>query len=218
MEFARERARSKWLKSPYTDLFRAQKSRNIGIYASVSHSFFKELEDPNEWLGTEHMDAYLHLLCKRKRDPVEDRILPRKVAVVDNVFFVTRCFLTVYSFAIVLSYLLTRSVTSLYDSLSNIWKKKNQPDFHEPLSKSFDTKDFEVLIELITYAIGEKPDWGAPWDIVDDVCYLTPNTLDYICYTLLYILAAIWNRLLSLASWETVIWSFVLFISTTGLL
>ncbi|KAK2641899.1 hypothetical protein Ddye_023662 [Dipteronia dyeriana] len=60
---------------------------NIGIDASVSQSFFKEIEDPTEWLGNEHVDVYLHLVCKQKRDPVECQKFPHKVAVLDIAFF-----------------------------------------------------------------------------------------------------------------------------------
>ncbi|KAK2645533.1 hypothetical protein Ddye_020728 [Dipteronia dyeriana] len=82
-EVARERLLSKSLRSPYMDPFKEQKNQevikqytafmsdpgllfcSIGIDASVLH-FFRELEDPTEWLGNEHVDAYLNLLCKRK--------------------------------------------------------------------------------------------------------------------------------------------------------
>ncbi|KAK0574756.1 hypothetical protein LWI29_028540 [Acer saccharum] len=60
----------------------------IGIEASVSQSFFRELEDPTEWLGIEHVDAYINLLCKRKNDPSKKKQFKRKVAVVDCAFFV----------------------------------------------------------------------------------------------------------------------------------
>ncbi|KAK3227206.1 hypothetical protein Dsin_007068 [Dipteronia sinensis] len=149
-EIVRERLLSKWLRSPYTDSFRAQKKvevaeqytaflnasgllyRNIGIDAGVSRSFFTVLEQPTAWLGNNHMDAYINLLYKWKQDPVQGRSFPRK------------------------------------DSLSSIWRKF-QPNFHRPLLKPFYPKDFKVPTDLIIYAIGEKPAWGTPWADVDDV-------------------------------------------------
>ncbi|KAK3198058.1 hypothetical protein Dsin_021473 [Dipteronia sinensis] len=52
--------------------------RNIGIDACVSRSFFTVLEQPTSWLGNDHVDAYINLLCKRKQDPVQGRSFPRK--------------------------------------------------------------------------------------------------------------------------------------------
>ncbi|KAK3225124.1 hypothetical protein Dsin_004986 [Dipteronia sinensis] len=149
-ERVRERLLSKWLRSPYTDPFRAQKKvkvaeqytafmnasgllyRNIGIDACVSRSFFTVLEQPTAWLGSDHVDAYINLLCKRKQDPVQGQSFPRK------------------------------------DSLSSIWRKF-QPNFHTPLPKPFYPKDFVVPTDLSIYAIGQKPAWGMPWADVDDV-------------------------------------------------
>ncbi|KAK0598280.1 hypothetical protein LWI29_033260 [Acer saccharum] len=105
-EIARERWVLKWLRSPYIDPSRPMKMmevnrkynafvndpnllfRYIGIDVSVSQSFFRELEDLMEWLGIEHVDAYLNLLCKRKNDPMEKKQFKGKVAVVDCTFFV----------------------------------------------------------------------------------------------------------------------------------
>ncbi|KAK3224949.1 hypothetical protein Dsin_004811 [Dipteronia sinensis] len=36
------------------------------------------LEQPTTWLGNDHVDAYINLLCKRKQDPVQGRSFPRK--------------------------------------------------------------------------------------------------------------------------------------------
>ncbi|KAK0578078.1 hypothetical protein LWI29_004769 [Acer saccharum] len=158
-EIARERWVSKWLRSPYTDPSRPMKEmevnikynafmndpnllfRYIGIDASVSQSFFKELEDPMEWLGIEHEDAYINLLCKRKNDPMEKKQFKRKVAVVDCAFF---------------------------NELTLIWRQF-QPDFHAPLTKVFYPGKFNVPLDLIEYAIGNKPAWGTAWASVDDV-------------------------------------------------
>ncbi|TXG51555.1 hypothetical protein EZV62_024079 [Acer yangbiense] len=158
-EIARERWVSKWLRSPYTDPSRPMKEmevnrkynafvndpnllfRYIGIDASVSQSFFRELEDPMEWLGIEHVDAYINLLCKRKNDPMEKKQFKRKVAVVDCAFF---------------------------NELTLIWRQF-QPDFHAPLKKVFYPGKFNVPLDLIEYAIGNKPDWGTAWASVDDV-------------------------------------------------
>ncbi|TXG63501.1 hypothetical protein EZV62_010495 [Acer yangbiense] len=158
-EIARERWVSKWLRSPYTDPSRPMKEmevnrkynafvndpnllfRYIGIEASVSQSFFRELEDPTEWLGIEHVDAYINLLCKRKNDPMEKKQFKRKVAVVDCAFF---------------------------NELTLIWCQF-QPDFHAPLTKVFYPGKFNVPLDLIEYAIGNKPAWGTAWASVDDV-------------------------------------------------
>ncbi|KAK3205623.1 hypothetical protein Dsin_019669 [Dipteronia sinensis] len=147
-ERVRERLLLKWLRSPYTDPFRAQKKvevaeqytafmnasgllyRNIGIDACVSRSFFTVLEQPTAWLGSDHVDAYINLLCKWKQDPVQGRSFPHKVVVLDCAFF---------------------------------------PNFHRPLPKPFYPKDFEVPTDLIIYAIGQKPVWGMPWADVDVV-------------------------------------------------
>ncbi|KAK3210440.1 hypothetical protein Dsin_015146 [Dipteronia sinensis] len=102
------------------------------------------------WLGNDHVDAYINLLCKRKQDPVQGQSSPCKVAVLDCAFF---------------------------ESLSSIWRKF-QPNFHRPLPKPFYPKDFEVPTDLIIYATGEKPAWGTPWADVDDVlvpCNLGDN-------------------------------------------
>ncbi|KAK0606542.1 hypothetical protein LWI29_000361 [Acer saccharum] len=158
-EIARERWVSKWLTSPYIDPCRPMKMmevnrkynafvndpnllfRYIGIDVSVSQSFFRELEDPEEWLGIEHVDAYLNLLCKRKNDPMEKKQFKRKVAVVDCAFF---------------------------NELTLIWSKI-QPDFHLPLKKAFYPGKFDVPLDLIEYAKGNKPAWGTAWNSVDDV-------------------------------------------------
>ncbi|KAK0594877.1 hypothetical protein LWI29_001429 [Acer saccharum] len=158
-EIARERWVSKWLRSPYIDPSRPMKMmevnrkynafvndpnllfRYIGIDVSVSQSFFRELEDPMEWLGIEHVDAYLNLLCKRKNDPMEKKQFKRKVAVVDCAFF---------------------------NELTLIWSQI-QPDFHLPLKKAFYPAKFNVPLDLIEYAKGNKPAWGTAWNSVDDV-------------------------------------------------
>ncbi|KAK0594852.1 hypothetical protein LWI29_001261 [Acer saccharum] len=156
-EIARERWVSKWLRSPYTDPSRPMKKmevnrkynafvndpnllfRYIGIDASVSQSFFRELEDPMEWLGIEHVDAYLNLLCKRKNDPMEKKQFKRKVAVVDCAFFViVPCFVGGSHWVFSVVHLHNWNIT-IYDSNAHLLP--NNPKYRQeqvlPLHRLF---------------------------------------------------------------------------------
>ncbi|TXG60511.1 hypothetical protein EZV62_015084 [Acer yangbiense] len=111
----------------------------IGIEASVSQSFFRELEDPTKWLGIEHVDAYINLLCKRKNDPMEKKQLKRKVAVVDCAFFViVPCFVGGSHWVFSVVHLHNWNIT-IYDS--NAYLLPNNPKYRQeqvlPLRRLF---------------------------------------------------------------------------------
>ncbi|KAK2645688.1 hypothetical protein Ddye_020883 [Dipteronia dyeriana] len=71
--------------------FKASKKdqyRKVGIEACVTLTFFKTLEDPNEWLSNEHVDAYINVLYKRKNDPSVGENFSKHVVVLDCNFFI----------------------------------------------------------------------------------------------------------------------------------
>ncbi|TXG46531.1 hypothetical protein EZV62_027970 [Acer yangbiense] len=121
-----------------------QTNEGDGIVTSASkllfHNHFQRVRRSHGMVGIEHVDAYINLLCKQKNDPMEKKQFKRKVAVVDCAFF---------------------------NELTLIWRQF-QPDFHAPLKKVFYPGKFNVPLDLIEYAIGNKPDWGTAWASVDD--------------------------------------------------
>ncbi|TXG56764.1 hypothetical protein EZV62_018077 [Acer yangbiense] len=88
----RVRLRSAYCKSPFLDPTRASEMkregqkqkyeafkrktklvrRNVGTEESVDQSFFLELEQPKNWLFTDHIDAYMSLLAKRRESESEN--------------------------------------------------------------------------------------------------------------------------------------------------
>ncbi|KAK2643815.1 hypothetical protein Ddye_019010 [Dipteronia dyeriana] len=59
-------------KSKYDQFKKKAKAtrRNVGTEEFVDKSFFMELEDPTKWLSTDHVDAYMSYLAKRREsDP-----------------------------------------------------------------------------------------------------------------------------------------------------
>ncbi|KAK2644740.1 hypothetical protein Ddye_019935 [Dipteronia dyeriana] len=59
-------------KSKYDQFKKKAKAarQNVGMEESVDKSFFMELEDPTKWLSTDHVDAYVSYLVKRREsDP-----------------------------------------------------------------------------------------------------------------------------------------------------
>ena len=56
----------------------------------------------------------------------------------------------------------------MQNKLTLIWRTF-QADFHKPLLKTFYPGAFDVPLDLLMYALGQKPAWGTAWDSVDDV-------------------------------------------------
>lgn len=56
----------------------------------------------------------------------------------------------------------------MQNRLTLIWRTF-QADFHKPLLKTFYPGAFDVPLDLLMYALGQKPAWGTAWDSVDDV-------------------------------------------------
>ncbi|KAK2662725.1 hypothetical protein Ddye_001299 [Dipteronia dyeriana] len=125
------------LKPPHHSDLSPHKHRNVGIETCVTQTFFKTLEDPNEWLSNEHVDAYINVLYKRKNDLSAGEHFSKHDAVLDCNFF---------------------------------------SDLHERLARRFVSAKFEVLVDWISYAIGEQPLWSTHWANVEMI--LVPCRVD----------------------------------------
>ncbi|EOY26308.1 Uncharacterized protein TCM_027788 [Theobroma cacao] len=106
-EWARLKMASKYMASPFVDplvtrqdmrdkivedyeAFKKEESarRNVGILGDQGADFFITLEDPNEKMTSEHIDACLSLLCKRMTGP-KLKLYTTRACMVDTIFFDT---------------------------------------------------------------------------------------------------------------------------------
>ncbi|EOY22973.1 Uncharacterized protein TCM_014994 [Theobroma cacao] len=105
-EWARLKMASKYMASPFVDplvtrrdvrdkivedyeAFKKEESarRNVSILGDQGADFFITLEDPNEEMTSEHIDACLNLLCKRMTGP-KSKLYTTRGCMVDTIFFV----------------------------------------------------------------------------------------------------------------------------------
>ncbi|WRX24585.1 Ulp1 protease family [Theobroma cacao] len=105
-EWARLKMASKYMANPFVDLlvtrrdvgdkivedyeaFKKKKfeRRNVGILRDQGADFFITLEDPNEEMTSEHIDACLSLLCKRMTGP-KSKLYTTCACMVDTIFFI----------------------------------------------------------------------------------------------------------------------------------
>ncbi|EOY31989.1 Uncharacterized protein TCM_039370 [Theobroma cacao] len=82
-ERAQLKMASKYMASPFVDPL-----RNVGILEDQGADFFITLEDPNEEMTSEHIDACLGLFCKRMTGP-KSKLYTTRACMVDMIFFDT---------------------------------------------------------------------------------------------------------------------------------
>ncbi|XP_017974803.1 PREDICTED: uncharacterized protein LOC18602188 [Theobroma cacao] len=106
-ELARLKMANKYMASPFVDplvtrrdvmdkivedyeAFKKDESarHNVGILRDQGADFFITLEDPNEKMTSEHIDACLNLLCKRMTGP-KSKLYTTRACMVDMIFFDT---------------------------------------------------------------------------------------------------------------------------------
>ncbi|KAK2662226.1 hypothetical protein Ddye_000800 [Dipteronia dyeriana] len=104
--------------------------RNVGTKESVDKSFFMELEDPTKWFSTDHVDAYMSYLAKRRESDPPDN----------------------YRHSLVLL------SSKFYAKLNLAWKKILKTD--NEAESSFDALAFECPQDWIDYSFSNRPGWG----------------------------------------------------------